>query len=72
MKDLQKTLRSLETCVSVNDSLYGKLALLLESPITFDEKFKLTSVPFFTLDFNFLNCELGNFTLKVLYQVILY
>ena len=34
-----KALRSLETCVSVNNNLCGKLVSPLESPITFDERF---------------------------------
>ena len=34
-----KTLRSLETCVSINNNLCGKLFLSLESPTTFDESF---------------------------------
>ena len=36
----------LKTCVLVNNILYGKLASLLESLKTFDESFKVTSVPF--------------------------
>ena len=35
--------------------------------ITFDERFKLTSVPFSIPDFNFLSFELDNFTFEVLY-----
>ena len=49
-----------------------KLYSSLELPITFDERFKVTSVPFFIPDFNLLSCEWGNFTFKVLYWVILY
>ena len=37
-----------------------------------DERFKVTSVSFFIPDFNLLNWELDNFTLKLLYWVILY
>ena len=62
-----KALRSLETCVSVNNSVCGKLAPSLESPITFDERFKVISVLIFIPDFNLLNCELNNFTFKMLY-----
>ena len=62
-----KPLPSLETCVSVNNSLCGKLVSLLESPITFDKRFKVTLVPFFIRDFNLVICKLDNFTLKVLY-----
>ena len=43
-----RTLRSIETCVSINSTLFS----LLESPTTFDESFKVTSLPFFVLDFN--------------------
>ena len=32
-----------------------------------NERFKVTSVPFFIPDFNLLICELDKFTLKVLY-----
>ena len=47
-----KALRMLETCVIVNKYLCGKLVPSLESPTTFDERFKdkmkdkVTSVPF--------------------------
>ena len=41
-----KALRIHETFVSVNDSLCGKLVSSLESPITFDESFKVTSALF--------------------------
>ena len=44
----------------------------LESPTTFDEIFKVTSVFFFIPDFNSLSCQLGNFMFKVLYCAILY
>ena len=49
-----------------------KLVSSLESPATFYESFKVISVPFFTPDFNLLNCELDNFMFKMLYWVILY
>ena len=58
-KSLAKDLRSLETCVLGNNNLYlwAKLFALLESPITFDEIFKLTLVfPFFFIPyFNLLS-----------------
>ena len=63
----QKTLQSLETCLLVNNNLCEKLVSSLEFPITFDKRFKATSVLFFILDFYFLSYELDNFTLKVLY-----
>ena len=37
-----------------------------------DEIFKVTSVPFFIPEFNLISCTLDNFTLKALYQIILY
>ena len=43
-----KVLRSLETHVLINNNLYGKLVSSLESPTTFDERFKVTFVPVFT------------------------
>ena len=36
-----KALRIFETCVSVNNNLCQKLVLSLESPIKFDESFKI-------------------------------
>ena len=59
-----KALRILETCVLVNINLCGKLVLSLESPTTLDERFKVTSVPFFVPDFNLWSCKLDNFTSK--------
>ena len=49
---LVKAVQILETCVSVNNSLYTKLVSLLESIITFDEKFKVTLVSVSIPDFN--------------------
>ena len=54
---------SFETYVLVNKNLCGKLCLSLESPTTFNEIFTLLS---------FRQVELGNFTFKVLYWVILF
>ena len=48
--------------LSVYYDLCGKLISPLESLITFDERFKVTSVPIFIPDFNLLNCESNNFT----------
>ena len=49
-----KALRRLETCVLVNNNLWGKIFSSLESPIIFDERFiKVIPVPFFIADFNF-------------------
>ena len=66
---ISKALRNFETYVLVISNLWGKLLSSIESPITFDESFKVTSVPFFVSDFK---CELDNFTFKVLYWVVLY
>ena len=63
-KLFEKTLRSLETCVSVSNNLCGKLVLSLEWLITFEERFKVTWVLFFIPDFNLLNCKLNYLYLK--------
>ena len=52
-----KALLNLETCILVNNNLYGKLV----------SSFKVTSVQFFILDFNLLSYELGKFTFNLLY-----
>ena len=67
-----KALQSLEICVSVNNNLCGKLVSSLEFPITFDKRFKVTSVVKFNPYFNLLRYELDNFTFKLSYWVILY
>ena len=41
-KPFAKTLRIFETCISVINSLWGKLVSSLEFPIKFDERFKVT------------------------------
>ena len=46
-KPFEKSLRSFKTYVLVNNNLCGKIFLSLESPTTFDEIFKVTSVLFF-------------------------
>ena len=48
-------LRILETSVSVNNNLRGKLVSSLELRINFDERFKVTSVLFSIADFNLLS-----------------
>ena len=53
--------------VLLNNTLCEKLFSSTESQTTFDEIFKVTSVPFFIPNFNLLSCELDNFTFKVLY-----
>ena len=47
-----------------------KISLILESPIMFGKRFKVTLVGFFILDFNLLSCESNNFTFKVSYWVL--
>ena len=42
-----KALGIFETCELVDNNLCGKLATSLELPIKFDERFKITCVPFF-------------------------
>ena len=61
-----KALQLFETCVSVNNSFDGKLVSSLEFSIKFDERFKVTSAPFFIHDFNLLSCVLHNFRFKVI------
>ena len=51
----------------VNNNLWKILFSSLESRTTFDKSFKDTPVPLFIPDYNFLSCELGNFTFKELY-----
>ena len=63
-----KSFRSLETCV---------LIIIYEENYSrhYDHQqhlMKVTSVPFFIPDFDFLSRELDIFTFKVLYWVILY
>ena len=47
-----------------------KLFLSLESPIKFDKRFKVASVPFLP-DFNSLAYELDTFTLRIYIDIIL-
>ena len=56
-----KVWQRLENCLSVNNYLCGKLVTLLESPIAFDKRYKVTVVLFFIPDFNLLRDELDNF-----------
>ena len=66
-KPFAKPLRSFETCVFANRTLFQQLFSSLESPTTSDESFKVTLVMCFIPDFTLLSCELDNFTFKVLY-----
>ena len=62
-----KALRSLETCVLVNNNSRGKLFSSLESPVIFDKRLQSY---FFNADFNLLSYQLDNFTFNVLRWVI--
>ena len=64
MNHLKNPLRIFETCVLVNNNLWGQLVSSVESPTAFDEKFKVTCVPFFIPGFNMWNCEIDNFILS--------
>ena len=55
-----KALQIFENFVLVNNNLCGKLVSSLELPIRFDERFKVTSVPFFIADLNLLSFELDH------------
>ena len=66
-----KVLQILETCELVNNNWCRKLVLSLESLITFNERFKVTWVLFFVVDFNLLICKLDNYKFKKLYSAIL-
>ena len=60
-------LRSPETCLSISNNLGEKLVSSLESTTLFDQRFKVTAVPFFIPDFDFLSCELDNSKFTLLY-----
>ena len=59
-------------CVLLNNNLCGKLFSSLASPAIFDERFKVTLVPYFIADFNLLGCELDSFIFNKLYWIIFY
>ena len=65
-----KDLRRFETCLSVNNNLWGKSVSL--SPIMFDDNLNTTSDLLFVSDFNLLSCEFDSFTFRLLHYVILY
>ena len=54
------------------NNLWGKLVSSLDWPTAFEERFRVTSVPFSVSDYNLLSCKLDNFIFKVLYWVMLY
>ena len=68
MNHLHKLLRNRKTYVLVNNNLGGKLFSSLESPTTFDKNFKVTLVPFFIPDFNYL---VGNYAVLRFSDIIL-
>ena len=53
-----KALRSLKTCVIVNNNLCGKLFSSLESPATSNGSFKVTLVPFFIPELNIIKLQM--------------
>ena len=55
-----KALRIFETCLLVDNNLWGKL--VSSSPIIFNHNLKTTSVLFFIADFNLSSCEFDSFT----------
>ena len=67
MNYLAKFYEALKLVVLVNNNFCGKLFSSLESPATFDEVLKVTSLPFLIPGFNLLSCELDNFRFNVLY-----
>ena len=54
-----KALLCIETCLLLNNNLCGKLVSSLESPTTFDESFKVISVPIYR--FQFTNLRVRQF-----------
>ena len=67
---LEKDLQILETCLSVNNNLCGKLVLSLDSPIMLGDNLNITSVSFYIADFNLLSWEFDNFVFIALHCVI--
>ena len=55
-----KALQIFETCLLVDNNLWGKL--VSSSPIIFNHNLKTTSVLFFIADFNLSSCEFDSFT----------
>ena len=68
-------MQSLEICVLANNNLGVKLASSLELPTTFDERFKVASVPFFIPDFKVLyhlECYIESFYIIKIYFILYY
>ena len=63
-----KPLRIFESCASVTNNLCGKLVPSLEFLIKFDERLKVTSIPFSIADFNLFKLWIRQF---YIYCVIL-
>ena len=57
MNHLPKLYEALKFVYQFINNSCGKLVASLESPITFDEKFKINSVRFFIPDVNLFSCE---------------
>ena len=57
MNYLQKLYKALKLSIGQLQFISVKLVPSLEPQITFDERFKGTSVPFFIPDCNLLSCE---------------
>ena len=62
MNHLQKLYDALKFVYQFINNSFRKLVASLESRITFDERFKITSVPLSIPDVNLLSCELDNIT----------
>ena len=56
--------RIFENCELVTNNLRGTLFSSLELTKTFDESFKVTSVPFFIPNINLLKCYIESFSIK--------
>ena len=67
---LAKALRRCENCLSVSNSLYGKLILSISWPVMFDDRFSIIPVSFFVADLTYLVVSL--ITLCWHYCVIFY
>ena len=48
---MNHVLQSFETCLLVSNNLWEKLVLSLQSPIIFDDSFRVTSVALFVIAF---------------------
>ena len=62
-KPFANALQILETCVLVDNNLYGKLVSSLDSPVAFDENWVI-EYQFCIPSFILVSCGLDNFTSK--------